>query len=693
MINRTINNIFNIVSKRKDIKDNRIPYTNRELSWLKFNDRVLEQAGNMNVPICERLFFLSVFQSNLEEFFMIRVGSLQDQVLLEKEIRENKTNMTPKEQIERILEETRRLCRKRDSIYNGITEELRKYGINLVDFANIKPESKELLEKYFREEILPVLSPMIVGRKQPFPFLKNKDLYGVVILETLKGKEKTGIVSCAAQNKKRLIPVPLMEDTYILSEDLIINFVEIIFEKYNIISKSLIKLTRNADIDAVLGEDEELDYREMMQELMKMRKKLSPVKLEMSLQVPIPVLQTIISNIGIKKSQVFYSESSLDFGFINEVRDMLRDSQELFFKKHFPVWPENIKRETSILKQIKEKDFLLFYPYDSMKPFFEMLEEASVNPEVVSIKITLYRLAKHSKVIEKLIEAAENGKEVIVIVELLARFDEENNIEYSRRLEEAGCLVVYGIEGVKIHSKLCLITKRLENRVEYFVQIGTGNYNETTSSQYTDMSLLTADYTIGREAAEIFKSILLGEYPQNVEKFMVAPDFMQNRILEYIDNEIVKVKNGKQGYIGVKINSLTDIDIINKLIEASKNGVKVHLIVRGACCLVPGIKGKTDNIRIVSIVGRFLEHSRIYIFGAENDDRIYISSADWMTRNTLRRIETAVLIQDTNIKKRIRDVFNTLLKDNTNLWEQNSDGEYLRKSITREKFNSQESFL
>ena len=668
-------------------------YMNRELSWLKFNERVLEEAENPENPLCERLTFASIYQSNLDEFYMVRVGSLVDQMLLAKDIRENKTNMTPKEQLDAILARTKKLNRKRDVVYEEIMESLEEYGVHMLNFHKIEKEDRNYLERYFEAEVAPVISPSIVGKRQPFPFLRNKEIYAVVVLETKKGKEKLGIIPCSSAGIQRLIPVPGKTGTYMLSEELILHFVSKIFKGYHIKAKSLLRITRNADIDADALYDEDLDYREFMVELIKARKKLAPIRLELSREMDGDVVETLCEYLEVDKNFVFRGDIPLDLSFVFQIQDSLRNHPELFYEKRVPQKSTQIDSKRSILEQIKEKDKLLSYPYESIRPFLDMLSEAANDDEVVSIKMTLYRVAKQSKVVEALIDAAENGKDVLVLVELKARFDEENNIEWSRRLEEAGCTVIYGLDGYKVHSKLCLITKKTNGKIEYYTQIGTGNYNEKTARLYTDLSLMTYDQEIGEEAAAIFQALFMGETVQVSKKLLVAPNCLQNRLLDMIEEEIRHAKRGEEAYIGVKMNSLTDKKLMDKLIEASQAGVEIELIVRGICCLIPGVEGYTENIRVISIVGRFLEHSRIYIFGTQERAKIYISSADFMTRNTLRRVEVAAPIEDPDIRMQIQEMFVTMLSDNRKARTMNNKGNYKIEPSDNAPLNSQEVFL
>ena len=668
-------------------------YMNRELSWLKFNERVLEEAENPENPLCERLTFASIYQSNLDEFYMVRVGSLVDQMLLAKDIRENKTNMTPKEQLDAILARTKKLNRKRDVVYEEIMESLEEYGVHMLNFHKIEKEDRNYLERYFEAEVAPVISPSIVGKRQPFPFLRNKEIYAVVVLETKKGKEKLGIIPCSSAGIQRLIPVPGKTGTYMLSEELILHFVSKIFKGYHINAKSLLRITRNADIDADALYDEDLDYREFMVELIKARKKLAPIRLELSREMDGDVVETLCEYLEVDKNFVFRGDIPLDLSFVFQIQDGLRKRTELFYEKRIPQKSPMFNSHEPILDQIAKKDRFLSYPYESIKPFLTMLHEAANDEDVVSIKMTLYRVAKQSKVVEALIEAAENGKEVFVLVELKARFDEENNIGWSRLLEDAGCHVIYGLDGYKVHSKLCQIVKKKDGNVEYYTQIGTGNYNEKTARLYTDLSLMTADPKIGTEAARVFQALAMGETVEDMEHLLVAPKCLQNKVLAMIDEEIEHAKVGEQAYIGLKMNSLTDKRIMNKLVEASCAGVHIDMVVRGICCLIPGVKGQTENIHIISIVGRFLEHSRIYIFGTQERAKIYISSADFMTRNTLRRVEVAAPIEDPDIRMQIQEMFVTMLSDNRKARTMNNKGNYKIEPSDNAPLNSQEVFL
>ncbi len=665
-------------------------FMNRELSWLKFNERVLEEAEDKRVPLCERMTFVSIYQSNLDEFFMVRVGSLQDQLFLADKAKENKTNMTPEQQIEAILGEVRRLNKRKDAVYAKLMKKVEHYGVRLIDFKEAGDEEAKFLERYFDQEIAPLLSPTVVGKRQPFPFLRNKEIYAAVVLETKSKKERLGIIPCTNNMLERLIPIPFGQGRYMLSEDLILHYVNKIFKGYKIQGKSLIRVTRNADIDADALYEEDLDYREFMADLMKERRKLSPVRVELSREMSGDVVSLLCRYLKLDPKRVFRLESPLDVSFISHIQDLLRKSQDLFFQKRVPQKSADFEDGESLIEQIKVKDRLLSYPYESIRPFLRLLVEAAEDKNVISIKMTLYRLAKQSKVVEALCEAAENGKEVVVLVELRARFDEENNIGWSRMLEKAGCQVIYGLEGCKVHSKLCLITRKAEGKIEYITQIGTGNYNEKTARLYTDLSLMTANEQIGLEATHIFQNLAKGEAVHHVEKLLVAPHCLQSRVLDMIQEEIEHAKRGEEAYIGLKLNSLTDKKIMEKLAEASCAGVKIEMIIRGICCLIPGIKGKTENIKVISIVGRFLEHSRIYIFGAGDRAKYYIASADFMTRNTVKRVEVAAPVLQEDLKKRVKGMFQLMLKDNQKARWEDETGCYRHVRNEDVPLNSQE---
>ncbi|MCF2555732.1 polyphosphate kinase 1 [Faecalicatena contorta] len=678
--------------KKEEAKN---PYMmNRELSWLKFNERVLNEAGNPGVPLAERLTFAAIYQSNLDEFYRVRVGTLMDQMESSEVVRENKTNMTSKEQVKAILKETRELDLKKAVIYEQLMGELEPKGIRLINFNKLSAGEGKLLEAYFDHEIAPYLSANIVSRQQPFPFLKNKDIYAVALLATKGGKTKTAIIPCSNNVFKRLIDIPTRKGTFMLSEELILHFLPKMFKKYEVREKSLLRITRNADIDTETIYDEDLDYREAMENLIKQRKRMNPVRMELSRKLNKKMIKSLCKDIHIEKEHVFMSRVPLDMSFVFVIQSYLKNTNQenLFYQRRTPRMTPELDEKCLLIPQIIKKDVLLSYPFENIKSFINLLFEAAKDETVVSIKMTLYRLADKSQIVEALVEAAENGKEVVVLVELRARFDEESNIEYSRKLEEAGCRVIYGLNGYKVHSKLCLISRKTEDGISYITQVGTGNYNEKTSALYTDLSLITSNQEIGKEAAEVFAALLKGETVEQTSLLLVAPKCLQNKVLDMIDEEIAHVKQGEEGYVGIKINSLTDKVIMNKLVEASQAGVKIEMIVRGICCLIPGIKGYTENIKVVSIVGRFLEHSRIYRFGTKEREKVYIASADFMTRNTVRRVEVAAPVLDEKLRERLDFMFETMMNDDEKGKCLTAKGVYVDRNLNDVKLNSQETF-
>ena len=667
---------------------------NRELSWLKFNDRVLDEAGNARVPLAERLTFASIYQSNLDEFYMVRVGTLMDQMEASEEVRENKTNMTSEEQVKAIVKETRELDLKKARIYEQLMGELEPKGIRIVNFNKLSDEEGKLLEAYFDTEIAPYLSANIISKQQPFPFLKNKEIYAAARLASKSGKTKTAIIPCSNNVFRRLIDIPTRPGNFMLSEELILHFFPKMFRNYTVKEKTLVRVTRNADIDTETIYDEDLDYRDAMENLIRQRKRMKPVRMELSREISKKMVQSLCKAIQVDKTHVFLSDVPLDLSFVFGIQNYLRSkgNEELFYQRRSPRMSPALDIKKSLIAQIEKQDVLLSYPFENIKSFINLLYEAAKDDTVVSIKMTLYRLANKSQIIDALIEAAENGKEVVVLVELRARFDEESNIEYSRKLEEAGCRVIYGLNGYKVHSKLCLISRKTEKGVSYITQIGTGNYNEKTASLYTDLSLITANHEIGKEAAGVFAALLKGEFMEETKYLLVAPKCLQNKILAMIDEEIERVHQGEAGYIGIKINSLTDKTIIDKLVEASQAGVKIEMIVRGICCLIPGVKDYTENIKVISIVGRFLEHSRIYRFGTKEREKVYIGSADFMTRNTIRRVEVAVPILDQQVRDHLDHMFEMMMSDDEKGKELTSKGLYVNRNLSEIKMDSQELF-
>lgn len=669
-------------------------YDNRELSWLKFNVRVLEEARDNNVPLMERLLFESIFESNLDEFFMVRVGSLIDQSLIDDNQKDGKTKMRPSEQLSAIYAKVRELNEKKDKTYSALLKELSLNNVFHKQLKNLSKAETEFLESYYAYEIKPFLNAVIVDKRHPFPFLNNKEIYAVGKLNSKSGV-KLGIISCGKKFERVIFLPTENEDeiSFVLAEELILHFADRAFDGYKFEEKALMRITRNADINIEESFDDELDFRQNMSVLINKRKRLCPVRLQLSKNLSDLTCAELCTRLELTKKQVFIEKAPLDFSFVFSIFQKAENKKHLFFEPQQPQMSPAVMENISMISQIDKGDIFLSYPYESMKPFIRLLEEAAADPTVVSIKMTLYRVAKNSKIIKALCTAAENGKDVMVLVELRARFDEENNIGWSKLLEESGCNVMYGPQGLKVHSKLCLITRKAGKSVKYTVQVGTGNYNEKTAELYTDLCLMTANEEIAKDAVDVFNSLAVGELVEDSRQLLIAPKCLQNKIVEMMDKEIAVAKAGGEGYVGAKLNSLTDKVLIDKIIECSQAGVKVELVIRGISCLVAGIKGKTDNVRIVSIVGRYLEHARIYIFGTGERQRVYISSADYMTRNTTRRVEVAAPILDDNIRKRIISYFNTQLSDNVKAREQQSDGTYKRVPTEGIPIDAQKRFF
>lgn len=668
-------------------------YDNRELSWLKFNERVLEEACDNSVPLLERLLFQSIYSSNLDEFFMVRVGSLYDASLVDDSNKDNKTKMRPSEQLEAIFDRVRELIKLKNKSFKAICEELELHGIYYKKVRNLNEKELEFLDSYYAYEIKPFLNVLIIDKRHPFPFLPNKSVYVAASIAAKHGSS-LGLITCS-EKFDRVIFLPEEDDkiSFVLSEDLISHFAAKAFEGYKVEEKTLIRITRSADINVDESFDRELDFRQNMSELIKKRKRLCPVRLQLSKNASENLVGELCRRLELSPKQVFWENSPLDFSYAFALFEKAKDKKELFFDKLESQKSPMIDEDIPMIEQIDKKDLFLSYPYESIKPFIRLLNEAAKDDNVVSIKMTLYRVAKHSLIIKALRNAAENGKEVTVLVELRARFDEENNIEWSKALEEVGCHVLYGPAGLKVHSKLCLITRKTDEGAAYTVQVGTGNYNEKTAELYTDLCLMTSNKNIARDAEEVFRTLSMGELVENSSTLLVAPLSLQNKVLEMMDNEIAMAKAGGEGYVGAKLNSLTDKRIIDKMIECSQAGVKVDLVIRGISCLVAGIDGVTENIHIRSIVGRYLEHSRIYIFGKGSRQKVYISSADYMTRNTTRRVEVAAPVLDEDIKRIVIDIFETQLKDNVKARVMRPDGRYVRANREGIPLNAQEHFF
>ena len=666
---------------------------NRELSWLKFNERVLEEADCESTPLLERLKFISIFTTNLDEFFMVRVGTLNDYMKFIPDYSDDKTGMSAKEQLLEIYKNSETLYRLRDYVFKKLDASLRENNINFEKMSNLDENKIKKVEKYFKRNILPVLSPQIIDVWHPFPFIPNKKLHIAVHLENKKNK-LIGIIP-VPEGIDRIIVLDKEKNSYLLLEDIILYFAQDVFSMYKFIDSTVMCITRNADIDTDLEiYDDSTDYRQHMKKLIKNRSKLSPVRIEMQKKMNRDFNKYFMEKLNLKKEQFFISETPLDATYCFSLENFIPEDlkEKLTYTPFTPV--QTVETE-NMMGEVFEKDVLLHFPFESMKPFLQLIKEASNNPNVKAIKMTLYRISKESKLAGYLINAAENGKEVTVLMELRARFDEENNIEWAQKLEEAGCRVIYGTDRFKVHSKICLITYKDEDKFKYITQIGTGNYNEKTAKIYTDLSFMTSDEEIGVDADKFFKNMAMGNLSGIYKKLWVAPIGFKRNIIASIEEEIKKCEEGQTGTVIIKCNSFTDKDIIKTLIRASEKGVQVTLIVRGICCLIPGITGKTDNIKVISIVGRFLEHSRIYAFGSKEERKIYISSGDMMTRNTEHRVEISCPITSEENKNKIEHILEVIMKDNVKARILQNDKKYTKlfSKEDEESINSQLVFM
>lgn len=663
---------------------------NRELSWLRFNQRVLEEAQDVTVPLLERMKFVAIFTSNLDEFFMIRVGSLYDMVMMEDTSVDIRSGMNAKEQLDAIYDVVGILCKERDRTYNMIKKQLNPYGVCGLSFKELESFERKYVKKYFKEQVLPVLSPQIVDANHPFPHLLNNELYVVANL-TANNKSMMGIVP-VPQFISDIIFLPGNGIRYIRMEKVIMEYLELIFEQYKVSEENYVCVTRNADItpnDNAFDDNDDFRYR--MRQTLHKRRKMAAVRLEVANTLSKEMETYFCEKLHLVPKQIYRTKAPMKLEYIYSIMNKMQDykKRDLVEKPFVPQLSKQIQ-EGSVMRQVRRKDILLSYPYESMEPFLKLIREASVDPSVMTIKITIYRLAKKTRLVEYLCAAAENGKEVTVLIELRARFDEQNNIDWSERLEEAGCNVIYGFEGYKVHSKVCQITYRIRNEIQYITQIGTGNYNEVTAASYTDVSLLTANREIGEDASLFFKKMSIGNLEGEYHHLVMAPTGLKKTVLNMIDREIAK---GESGRIIMKMNSVTDMDFIMKIAEASKAGVQIDLIVRGICCILPGVKGETENLSVTSIVGRFLEHARIFSFGTGKEQKLYIGSADMMTRNTEKRVEVACPILDDRIKARLNHMLDVMLSDNTKARRMLSDGSYVLKEQNKERIVAQEIFM
>ena len=663
---------------------------NRELSWLKFNQRVLEEAKDSSVPLLERMKFVSIFTSNLDEFFMIRVGSLYDMSLTDNSTIDSRSGMNPKEQLDAIFAAVAPLYKERDKTYSEIKKLLNPYGVCGLSIKELEQQEKKYVKKYFKDQILPILSPQIVDANHPFPHLLNKELYVIASLKQ-NGTSMIGIVP-VPQFVSDILYLPGHDIRYIRMEKVIMEYLDVVFDKYEVSNKNYICVTRNADVSP---DDEALeindDFRLLMQESLHKRRRMAVVRMETAEPLDKELEKYFCDKFKITPAQIYRTKMPMKLDYIFSIMDKVPASlKRSLVDEPFTPQPSRYLTDGKVIPQVKKKDILLSYPYESMDPFLRMIKEAAYDPTVLTIRITIYRLAKKARLVEYLCAAAENGKEVTVLIELRARFDEQNNIDWSERLEEAGCRVIYGFEGYKVHSKICLITYRNRNNIEYITQVGTGNYNEKTATMYTDVSLITADKGIGEDAAVFFKNMSIGNLNGSYHHIIVSPTSLKPKVLSLMDEEI---KKGTNGRIIMKMNSVTDVDFIQKVSEASNAGVKVDLIVRGICCILPGVKGYTENLRVTSIVGRYLEHPRIFLFGTGADQKIYIGSADMMTRNTEKRVEVACPVYDETIRKQLTHMLKIMLTDNVKARELKSDGKYYMKEKGTSKVNSQEYFM
>ena len=662
-------------------------FEDRELSWLKFNERVLGESSRNDVPFCERLLFFHIFQTNLDEFFKVRVGSIVDRMDFCDEL---------KSQLTVIRAKVQELNRSRTAIWHELVSELSRQNVFLKEMNDWTKEDKHAAAKAFAEQLEPIVSTLIIGKHRTVPFIRDKQTYMALRMVKKNSRDnriRLGLVACYSSVMNCLIPLA-KENSFATTDEVIRANAKEIFNDWNIKEISLFRVTRNADINPDSEYDDEEDYREFMARMMKKRRRLNAVRLEVEPCISKSLLKMLTSLIEIEQHGVCKVECPFDFAFIDELRDLLRNRPELFYPRFSPAKNRVFNRSRDVFGQIREKDRLLVYPYDSMQPFLMMLHAAAEDPDVIAIRMTLYRVARHSQVVEALVDAAENGKEVQVLVELKARFDEENNIEWSRQLEHAGCQVIYGLDGYKVHSKLCQIIRKEGNVLRQYTQIGTGNYNEKTARLYTDFALFTTNAAIGRDVALVFRSLALGKVPDAMKTLLVSPRSLRERVVEMIDAQIAIAKRGKPAYIGLKMNAITDKILIAKLYEASRAGVRIDLVVRGICSLVPQVKGLSENISVISIVGRFLEHSRVYIFGAGRSSLVYISSADFMTRNTMRRVEIAAPVLDIKAKEEILNCFRIMLHDNCQAHGLDSHSNYHLKTVGKEeeKLCSQDEF-
>lgn len=659
-------------------------FVNRELSWMEFNLRVLSESLNPKIPLMERLKFLSIYFSNLDEFFMVRVGSLHDQSIVEPDKLDDKTGLNAADQIDAILNKANQINPIAQKAWESICLELRNQDIDILDLRHLSKLDEQIVQKYFSEEMRPLLSPQIIDRQHPFPFLKNKESFIVSVLESKDENICLGIVPFSQLppyfifniNQRRKI---------LFTADVLLHFAQKLFGKQKIQEKHVMRVTRNADISVDEGLfDFDIDFRGVMTEMLKKRRRLDVVRLQFSSQPGEKLSAFLCKKLKVSPNCILVRSIPLDFSFgfaLPSALDPHKDKKQWYYHEAKPFVPVDFANGDGggAINYLQNHDLLLSFPFHSTKPFVDLLNEAADDPSVLSIKISLYRLANHSKIASALAHAAEKGKEVLCVLELRARFDEQNNINYATMLEEAGCTVIYGLSDYKIHAKLCLITRKIHNQIRYITQVGTGNYNEKTSELYTDLSFISTDQAMGEDATRVFQALCMGEVVDSTKSLWVAPNCFEPNVIKYIDEQIEACRSGKEGYVFIKVNSLNDMEIMEKLIEASQAGVKIEMVIRGICCLCPGVEGYSDNIRIKSIVGRYLEHSRIFIFGAdENTQRIFMGSGDLLNRNTRRRVEVFTEVKSADARRDIKRLVDAIRMDNQNSWQMLADGSYLK---------------
>lgn len=674
-------------------------FVNRELSWLEFNRRVLSESLNPKIPLMERLKFLSIYFSNLDEFFMVRVGSLHDQSIVEPNKLDDKTGLNAAGQIDAILKKVAEINPIAERAWESIKQQMRAQDIDLMDTQHLNKLDEQIVQKYFAENIRPLLSPQIIDRQHPFPFLKNKEQFVLTVLENKekeKDKDKSKDKSQTKGDSLQLGIVPFshlppyfiftlnQRRRVLFTADIILYCAQKLYGKQKVVEKHIMRVTRNADISVDEGlYDFDIDFRGVMEEMLKKRRRLDVVRLQFSSMPGERVVNFLCKKFKVTPACFLVQSIPLDFSFgfaLPSALDPHKEEKSWFYHEAKPFVPVDFAKGDAggAINYLQNHDMLLSFPFHSTKPFVDLLYEAGDDPSVVSIKISLYRLANHSKIASALAHAAEKGKEVLCVLELRARFDEQNNIDYATMLEEAGCTVIYGLSDYKIHAKLCLITRKVHNQIQYITQVGTGNYNEKTSELYTDLSFISTDPKMGEDATRVFQALCVGEVVESTERLWVAPNCFESNVLRYIQEQIDLARSGGEGYVFIKVNSLNDMEIMEKLIEASQAGVKVEMVIRGSCCLCPGIPGYTDNIRIKSIVGRYLEHSRIFIFGTGEQQRIFMGSGDLLNRNTRRRVEVFAEVRDGDPRREILHLVDAIRMDNQNSWEMLSDGSYVK---------------